>query len=287
MNTSNTIKAQMRESREKAEKAGKELQSNLQRIVEANAKPKRARQILESSNAIIQADSALSSCTPESIEKAIQKAIAVGLVPDGVNNQISFIARKGRLYADIGYQGFVTLLSRSRPDITIHVDVICENDTYKVKSGTTPSIEHEPALSNRGKAVLFYAVAFVPENTHPSLAYMTEEEMKEHRNKYAPKRTATSAWNTAGREMGKKTVLRRVIKILPIGMLDDLKEALSDDDDAETSVKPPGTTTNPDNNKIVQGEFLHDTSSVSSGGSNDRADTSSDDAPDDVDLDIL
>jgi recombination protein RecT len=122
----------------------------------------------------------------------------------------------------IGYHGMIELALRSPRVASVYAKVVREKDRFKLTQGTSPEIEHEPALHNAGAMIGAYGVVVLT-GGYPNVEWMTRKEIEEHRDRYSQAwRSATSEdakaktpWGSAFNEMARKTVLVRVLKQCP------------------------------------------------------------------------
>lgn len=126
----------------------------------------------------------------------------------------------------IGYRGLIDLVRRSGQVSVLRAVAIHEKDEYEIDEGIDANIVHKPNLTEeRGAPIIYYAVAKMKDGSH-SFAYMTKSEIEKHRDKYS-KAKEFGPWKDEFDAMAKKTVLRQLIKYLPISV-----EFLSNDEAA-------------------------------------------------------
>jgi recombination protein RecT len=121
----------------------------------------------------------------------------------------------------IGYKGLIDLARRSGQVISISAHAVHANDHFDYAFGLDERLEHRPARSNRGPVTDFYAVAKLVGGGH-AFDVMSAEEVNEIRNasqnyKFARDKSKT-VWGQHYEEMGRKTVLRRLFKYLPVSI---------------------------------------------------------------------
>ena len=209
-------------------------------IINSSTDKSLAEKIVVASLMDIARNNKKASCSPESIIRAVSTAVALNLMPTPTLNQISFVPFKNELTAMIGYQGLISLVCNDRKDISIHSDIVHENDKYKITSGTNPQILHEPFLAgDRGKPVAYYAVASIGSSPLKTMVCMSRTEMEQHKNKFAKKDYSgkNRFWDNHFDGMAMKTVLKKLIKLLPMGRTTQL--AVDVDNHAEGEVSAP------------------------------------------------
>jgi len=116
----------------------------------------------------------------------------------------------------IGYKGLIDLARRSGQIVSIAAHEVCENDHFELVYGLDEKLNHRPAMEERGEVVGFYAVAKLKDGGH-SFEFMSVHQVREimsatqSKGKYGP-------WKEHFIEMGRKTVIRRLAKYLPLSI---------------------------------------------------------------------
>lgn len=164
---------------------------------------------------------ALAECSPKSFMGAMMQAAQMGLEPN-TNLGLAYILpyrNKGRMEAQfqVGYKGLIDLAYRSDEIATIQAHEVCENDVFEYELGLNPTLRHVPALTNRGKVILYYAM-FKLVNGGFSFEVMSREDIETHARKYSKSFGSgySSPWATNFDEMAKKTVLKKALKYAPL-----------------------------------------------------------------------
>ena len=158
-------------------------------------------------------NSALRSCEPSTVLKALVEAGRLGLVPNSLGH-CYLVPHGKRATLMIGARGYIWLAHQS--DIwPIEAGVVCEGDEFEVVKGTEKRLIHRPAFTG-GEPVAFYAVATLRRGDQADKAFevMTLDEVTHIRDRYSK---GSKAWAESFTEMAKKTVIRRLIKNLPMG----------------------------------------------------------------------
>lgn len=176
----------------------------------------------------------LMECTVESLMGAVVQCSQLGLEPNtplGHAYLIPFEKKKksGNQWVTdkvetqivIGYKGLIDLARRSGQVVSIAAHAVHEHDTFDYAYGLDEKLEHKPAMSNRGKVIAFYAVAKLVGGGH-AFEVMSAEQVDEIRDasqnyKFARDKEKT-VWGQHYEEMGRKTVLRRLFKYLPVSI---------------------------------------------------------------------
>ncbi|HEX8509798.1 MAG TPA: recombinase RecT [Propionibacteriaceae bacterium] len=152
----------------------------------------------------------LADCTPESFAGALLTAAALGLEP-GINGEAYLVPHGRECSLIVGYQG-LTKLYFQHPDAQ-HLDAqaVYENDDFDYAYGLDPFLRHKPALGDRGKVVLYYAVASLKSGSR-LFVVVTPEEVKALRG---GKVGTSGSIPDPMHWMERKTVLKQVLKLLP------------------------------------------------------------------------
>lgn len=133
----------------------------------------------------------------------------------------------------IGYKGLIDLARRSGQIVSIAAHEVCTNDEFELVYGLDERLTHKPALDDRGDIIGFYAVAKLVGGGH-AFEFMSLRQVEaimlasQSKGKYGP-------WKDHFVEMGRKSVVRRLAKYLPLSIefqtaaaLDGLAEAGKD-----------------------------------------------------------
>jgi len=185
----------------------------------------------------VQQNPKLLDCTQESFLGAIMQCAQLGLQPDGLIGSAYIIPYGKVATLLIGYKGLVDLARRSGQISTIYAVPVHENDDFKYQLGTDPGISHIPAETDAGKFTHVYAVAKLKDGGL-QFEVMTKEQVEKIRARSKAK--DSGPWQTDYEEMAKKTVLRRLCKLLPTSTEDNrLQKAVSLDELAEIGKPQP------------------------------------------------
>lgn len=155
----------------------------------------------------------LAECTPESFCGSLLALHQVGLQADGY---LAHLVPYGTTCTPIiDYKGLVALVHRSGIADFIDADVVYENDEFNIQRGTDPKIEHKPTIrGTRGEIIGAYAVVHLKGSSKPQFAYMTKEDIDAVRA--TSRASGSGPWANQYAEMAKKTVLRRLSKLVPL-----------------------------------------------------------------------
>lgn len=166
----------------------------------------------------------LLQCEQTSLLGAIITSSQLGLMPDGVLGEaylIPFNNRKKKIMEVqfmIGYRGYVALALRSGQVKSIQARCVRKDDDFAYEFGLEPKLTHVP--KNSGSEIThFYAVIqLMTGGTLFEVLSCAEVNFirdKSQGYKYAEEKENT-IWAQHYEEMGKKTVIRRLIKMAPL-----------------------------------------------------------------------
>lgn len=176
----------------------------------------------------IQQNPKLLECDRSSLLSAIMSCAQLGLEPDGLLGQAYLVPFKVggnyRVQFIPGYRGLIDLARRSGDVSSISAMPVYESDDFTIDYSQEPPFTHKPKLKgDRGAIVGFWALArFKDGGTH--FEFMTVDEVTGIRDRsqgymaFKKGFTKSSPWETDFSEMGKKTVVRRLCKYLPMSV---------------------------------------------------------------------
>lgn len=202
----------------------------------------------------LQKNPKLLDCTQESFLSCILSCAALGLEPDGLLGQAYLIPYKTTCTLVPGYKGLVKLARQSGEIATIDAHEVRVGDTFEYHYGMTPHISHTPAQApivkddkgiagpdrtwRPGAITHFYAVAIMKDGTI-QFCVMPVWEVDEIRDgsqgyQTAIKYNGDNPWISDYAEMGKKTAIRRLCKLLPSSVeKPQLQQAIAIDERAD------------------------------------------------------
>lgn len=170
----------------------------------------------------------LLDCTPESVLLSSMQAAALGLEPNtplGLAYLVPYNTKKKDGNREYwvkecqfipGYRGLITLAIQSGDVRSVQADVVYKDDLFEYERGLEPKLRHIPNLDgdqNEADIVAFYSVA-VFTNGARTFDVMTKAQVDKIRKR--SKAGDWGPWKTDYVEMGKKTVIRRHAKGLPL-----------------------------------------------------------------------
>ena len=189
----------------------------------------------------------LAKCSQESLLGALMTSAQLGLEP-GILGQAYLIPYGNNVQFQIGYKGMIELLRRSGQLSDIYACEIRKNDDFQITLGLHRDIKHNINFNeDRGEVVGYYAVAVLKDGAN-SFEFMTKKQVEEHRKKFS-KTGDTSPWATDFDEMAKKTVIKKLLKYLPVSV--EWLENVSKDEKVLT-VATPSENSNMDDLEPVE-----------------------------------
>lgn len=182
----------------------------------------------------------LSACKADSLFFGILKGFRLGLEVNGPLGEaylVPFRDKSGSMLATFmpSYKGLIRLARQSGELATLYADVIKENDEYSIQRGTDMCLIHKIKIGRRGETIAFYAAAKFKDGCF-DYELMTPEEIEHIRAK--SKAANSGPWMTDYDEMAKKTVLKRLLKRLPMSV-ENFAEAVQADNKAEAGEIEP------------------------------------------------
>ena len=163
----------------------------------------------------IRKNPALAKCNRESLLGALMVSAQLGLEP-GILEQAYLIPYGNEVQFQISYKGMIELLRRSGQLKDIYAYPVYENDEIDIVYGLNRDLIHKPNFEDRGNVKGYYAVAILKDNTK-AFYYMTKKEVEQHRDKFSKSaKSSKSPWTTDFDAMAEKTVLKKMLKYLPV-----------------------------------------------------------------------
>ncbi len=180
---------------------------------------------------------ALAKCDVASLVGAIGQCAMLGLEPNTVLGHAYLVPfntkRKdgegnerwvNSVQVIVGYKGLIDLARRSGQIVSIAAHEVCANDKFELVYGLDEKLNHTPAMEERGEIIGFYAVAKLKDGGH-AFEFMSRYQIEIIRDasqgwqqaiKY--KKTDIHPWKVHFSEMGRKSVIRRLAKYLPLSI---------------------------------------------------------------------
>lgn len=191
----------------------------------------------------VQKTPALLDCTRESLLGAILQASQLGLEPDGLLGHAYLIPYKRNCQLVIGYKGLIKLARQSGELSSLTAVAVFAKDKFEFARGDEEKIVHIPAQLplvegkpdlnwDPGPLTHVYAIARLKDGAiQREVMDVGEIEMIRARSKAS----GDGPWKTDYVEMAKKTVLRRLCKLLPASV-EHLEKAVALDEQVDAGL---------------------------------------------------
>lgn len=161
------------------------------------------------------------TCTPVSVVSAIVESAQIGLEPTGVLGRAWMLPYtvKGIKEAKliVGYRGYAELAWRA-DRILVKTGAVRTGDDFSYQRGTDAFLHHVPASEDAGRETDddnitdFWAMYVLPDGRN-DFDVMSRKAIERIRDKA---RYQNPVWVDHFGEMGRKTVLRRLLKVAPL-----------------------------------------------------------------------
>ncbi len=174
----------------------------------------------------------LLQCYIPTLVAAIGQCAQMGLEPNTVLGHAYLVpfwnTKKNRndVQVIVGYKGLIDLARRSGQIVSISAHEVCENDEFDCRYGLNEVLDHKPAMGERGAVVAFYAMAKLKDGGH-AFEVMSLKQIQEIAAGTQSK-GKSGPWRDHFVEMGRKTVIRRLAKYLPLSIEFQTAAALDD-----------------------------------------------------------
>ena len=200
-----------------------------------------AERMIRVAMTVIQKTPKLLECDKRSLIGAIVEASQLGLEPDGVLGHaylVPYTLNKNKpneitvCQLIPGYKGLIDLSRRSGTIKTVEARIVYEKDEFDFSYGLNPKCEHRPSRQpDPGKPIYVYAIGHLI-NGGVQYEVMTVREVESIRSRSRASRNGP--WVTDWEAMAKKTVLRRLCKLLPVSVETQRAIAIDEHDDSST-----------------------------------------------------
>ena len=164
----------------------------------------------------------LQMCSVDSIIQAVHKAVSLGLDPSGTTDEGYLTPRNGRAMFVPGYRGLLKVAYENPRVGLIEAHVVRKLDHFELRYGDADGhvVDHRPRLDvaegDENPAVGAYAICWWRDCRQPLVEWMTTEEIEVNAERSGNK-DGDSPWITDWGEMARKTVLKRLLKYIPLG----------------------------------------------------------------------
>lgn len=192
----------------------------IKKIKSIAAYPEQVPELIRSFKAEIKSKSHLQKYSSDKLIDCLCSAAKAGVTFGPPNNECYIFPRAGSVSLYISYKGLIKMAYQSKLIKSMTVDIAYEGDTFEIKNGSTPSINHIPNINRMGdeKPLAYYAVAKLTEG-ETLIAYIPEKVMDiKHRKpaRLQAKGNAMAPWIAQDEAMCKKTVIKKLLSPLPI-----------------------------------------------------------------------
>lgn len=154
----------------------------------------------------------LGECSPASLVGALMTAAQLGLELGPLGE--AYLVPFGREVTFIpGYRGLIKLAWQSNQLLEFSAKVVYQEDDFDYEFGLDAFLKHKPARGDRGKPTEVYAVAKFKNGGH-AFEVMSVADVEKIRKR---SRAANAGpWVTDWDAMAKKTVVKQLMKFLPL-----------------------------------------------------------------------
>lgn len=187
----------------------------------------------------------LKVCTAESLLASVMQCAQLGLEPGVLGHAylIPYNNKKkdtnGKEYwvqeaqFQIGYKGLLDLVRRTGEIMSISAHAVHKNDKFEVEYGINEKLKHIPEFDgDRGEVTKYYAYAKFKDGGY-SFLVMGKKDIERHRDQYS-KTAKFGPWVDQFDEMAKKTVIKALVKYMPISI--ELQNKVSMDETIKTDI---------------------------------------------------
>lgn len=186
-------------------------------------------------------------CTQASLISCILTCAQLGVLPDGILGEAYLIpfnnTKKGTKECTviIGYRGFCALAMRSGMVKSIQARPVFEGDEFYFEFGLDERLKHVPkGETDQNKITHFYAVVNF-NNGGRVFNVMTRKEVEAVRDDSANYKFSRykndTVWGKHFAEMGNKTVIRRLMKLVPLSP--EINQAIGLDEASDLGKQKP------------------------------------------------
>lgn len=194
----------------------------------------------------------LKICTPESLLGAVMQCAQLGLEPSILGHAYLVPYRNKKKdaqgrdlgYVDeaqfqIGYKGLIELARRTGQISSIMAQAVHEKDEFEYEYGINEKLKHVPADGDRGPVIKYYAYAKFKDGGY-SFMVMSKADIEQHRDRFSKSKNRQGQvygpWLDHFDEMAKKTVLKALMKYMPISV--EFAKAIAADETTKREIAP-------------------------------------------------
>lgn len=159
----------------------------------------------------------LAKADPQSLFSSMMACVHLDLMPNTPEGYAYIIPYKDQAQFQLGYKGLVELAYRSGVVKSVNAELVFPEDEFRVELGTERKLVHNPSFNvpdrgNYDKADGVYATAQMS-NGEVIFEYMTKSQIEKVRA--VSQSGNTGPWGKWADQMARKTVLKRLLKLLP------------------------------------------------------------------------
>ena len=156
----------------------------------------------------------LAECDAASLLGALMIAAQTGTEPGPPFGYSYLVPYNKQVQYILGYRGITKLAYQSGMMSSIDAHEVREDDDFDYRFGTDSYLHHKPAMGDRGKTELWYAVARFKDGGH-TFSVLDRAEIDRHR-KRSRATGQNTPWNTDFDAMARKTCIRVLAPYLPL-----------------------------------------------------------------------
>lgn len=166
---------------------------------------------------LISGDSNLAKCTPLSILKGVMEASQLGLLLNKNLGHGYLVPYKEEAQFQIGYRGFIDLLTREGTVASISACIVYAGEEFKIVGGTERKLLHvpNPAGGDLKDYIGAYAVVVYKDGS-TDFEWMPKQDIEKIRAFSKASKSEFSPWNTWRESMVLKCPIRRICKRLKL-----------------------------------------------------------------------
>lgn len=170
----------------------------------------------------IRANKVLQNCSQESIKNSVINIASIGISLNPALALAYLVPRGGACVLDISFRGLVKIATDSGSIIDIDATVVREKDFFEYEMGLEPRLVHRPYLEgDPGKPLFVYSIAIL-HNRMKKFLVMNKIDIEKVKS---TSKARSGPWTEWEGEMWKKTVVKRMYKLLP--QTDRMSQAVS------------------------------------------------------------
>jgi len=158
----------------------------------------------------------LLECDIGNLLSAVAQSSSLGLEVGGPLGQCYLVPYKEKCELIIGYKGLIAMARRSGVIKTIEARAVYDGDQFQYAYGMQPDLTHTPCGETSPEKLTFaYAIAHFKDGGF-QMEVMTRRQVERIRDMALVKSYGKGPWKDYEEEMWRKTVLRRLMKMLPL-----------------------------------------------------------------------